>query len=331
MKQLEQFFSIETEYDKKHKLNTCNKQVPLEYLASIEKGCSIEQLEEMMREKFDVFKYKTQITIHGIFPELSTNRIGWYVNLTQNKNKSIGVRYTAIDHEKKKRLFGLLSKVSEWRVQENSAQYYICKMQVLPNDWEKNRDKVLEIVRKYEAEAKKIDKSLFVGNVSCYVAQGLFYSYMCLVVNICCFYEKNFGKLFENLSGMTLEDGKKKYAAIQAEEKRKHDELEAKWQKEDAERKLKEAEERKRAEERRNKFISENPAPEGYSRRENYQPQVGDSVCRLYFDKYSKTYKWVELTCKKYFGKLKEKPVDKDFDDYWCKPIFTNWVYVKTV
>lgn len=327
MKQLEQFFSIETEYDKKHKLNTCNKQVPLEYLASIEKGCSIEQLEEMMREKFDVFKYKTQITIHGIFPELSTNRIGLYVNLTQNKNKSIGVRYTAIDHDKKERLFCLLSKVSEWRVQENSSQYYICKMEGLPNDWEKNRDKVLEIVRKYEAEAKKIDKSLFVGNVSCYVAQGLFYSYMCLVVNICCFYEKNFGKLFENLSGMTLEDGKKKYAAIQAEEKRKHDELEAKWQKG----KLKEAEERKRAEERRNKFISENPAPEGYSRRENYQPQVGDSVCRLYFDKYSKTYKWVELTCKKYFGKLKEKPVDKDFDDYWCKPIFTNWVYVKTV
>ena len=255
MKQLEKFFSIETEYDKKHKLNTCNKQVPLEYLASIENGCSIEQLEEMMRKKFDVFKYKTQITIHGIFPELSTNRVGWYVNLTQNKNKSIGVRYTAIDHDKKKRLFGLLSKVSEWRVQENSTQYYICKMQVLPNDWEKNRDKVLEIVRKYEAEAKKIDKNLFVGNVSCYVAQGLFRSYMCLDVNICCFYEKNFEKLFENLSGMTLEDGKERYETIKADEKRKHDELEAKWRKEAAERKLKEAEKLDKMEEIINKFI----------------------------------------------------------------------------
>mgnify|MGYP003409431950 FL=1 len=331
MKQLEQFFSIETEYDKKHKLNTCNKQVPLEYLTSIENGCSIEQLEEMMRKKFDFFKDKTQITIHGIFPELSTNRVGWYVNLTQNKNKSIGVRYTAIDHNKKKRLFEFLSKVSEWRVQENSTLYCIGKMQVLPNDWEKNRDKVLEIVRKYEAEAKKIDKNLFVGNVSCYVAQGLFHNYMCLDVNICCFYEKNFEKLFENLSGMTLEDGKKKYAAIKAEEKRKNDELDAKWRKEAEERKLREEEERKEAEERINKLISENPAPESYFKRENYQPQVGDNICRLYFDKYSKTYKWVELTCKKYFGKLKEKPVDKDFDNYWCKPISTNWVYVKTV
>lgn len=196
MKQLEKFFDIETQYDKKHKLNTCNKKVPQEYLTSIENGCSIEQLEEMMHKKFDVFKYKTQITIHGIFPELSTNRVGWYVNLTQNKNKSIGVRYTAIDHEKKTRLFGLLSKVCDWRITENSSQYYINKMEVLPSDWKNNREKILEIVRKYEAEAKKIDKSLFVGNVSCYIAQGLFHCYICLDVNICCFYEKKLSETF---------------------------------------------------------------------------------------------------------------------------------------
>lgn len=330
MKQLEKFFSIETEYDKKHKLNTCNKKVPQEYLTSIEKGCSIEQLEEMMQKKFDVFKYKTQITIHGIFPELSTNRVGWYVNLTQNKNKSVGVRYTAIDHAKKEKLFSLLSKITDWKVQENSSQYYICKMQVLPTDWKNNRDKVLEIVHKYEVEAKKIDRSLFIGNVSCYIAQGLFYSYMCLDVNICCFYEKNFSELFENLSGMTLKEGHKKYKEIKAEEKRKYEELNAKWEKEYEERKKKEAEEQKKKEEMINKFISENPAPDGYSKYENYQPQVGDNICRLYFDKYNKKYKWVELTCKKYFGKLKEKPIDKDFNGYWYKPINTDWVYIKT-
>ena len=330
MKQLEKFFSIETEYDKKHKLNTCNKKVPQEYLTSIENGCSFEQLEEMMSKKFDVFKYKTQITIHGIFPELSTNRVGGYVNLIQNKNKSVGVRYTAIDHDKKARLFGLLSKITDWKVQENSSQYYICKMQVLPTDWRNNREKVLEIVHKYEAEAKRINRSLFVGNVSCYIAQGLFYSYMCLDVNICCFYERNFLKLFENLSGMTLEEGKKKYDAIKAEEKRKHEELESRWAKEREERKIKEAEEQKKKVEMINKFVSETPAPDGYSKRENYQPQTGDNLCRLYFDEYDNKYMWVELTCKKYFGRITEKPIDKDFDDYWCKPVFTGWVYVKT-
>ena len=210
MKQLEKFFDIETQYDKKHKLNTCNKKVPSEYLTSIEKGCSLERLEEMMHKKFDVFKYKTQITIHGLFPELSTNRVGGYVNLTQNKNKSIGVRYTAIDHEKKTRLYNLLSKISDWHITENSCQYYINKMEELPSDCKNNREKILEIVRKYEAEAKQIDKSLFVGNVSCYIARGLFRNYMCLDANICCFYEKDFYKLFENLSVMTWEEGQKK-------------------------------------------------------------------------------------------------------------------------
>ena len=330
MKQLEKFFDIETQYDKKHKLNTCNKKVPSEYLTSIEKGCSLERLEEMMHKKFDVFKYKTQITIHGLFPELSTNRVGGYVNLTQNKNKSIGVRYTAIDHEKKTRLYNLLSKISDWHITENSCQYYINKMEALPSDCINNREKILEIVRKYEAEAKQIDKSLFVGNVSCYIARGLCRNYMCLDANICCFYEKNFYKLFENLSGMTWEEGQKKYETIKAEEKRKHDEFETRWKKEREERKAKEAEEEKKREEIINKFVSENPAPEGYSKHENYQPQAGDNVCRLYFDKYEKKLMWVELTCKKYFGKVKEKPIEKDFDDYWCKPILTSWVYVKT-
>ncbi|KGF52418.1 hypothetical protein [Prevotella amnii] len=329
MKQLEKFFSIETEYDKKHKLNTCNKKVPQEYLTSIENGCSIEQLEEMMNKKFDVFKYKTQITIHGIFPELSTNCIGGYVNLIQNKNKSVGVRYNAIDHDKKAKLFNLLSTITDWRIVKNSTDFYIRKTQVLPNDWKTNRDKVLEIVHKYEEEAKKIDRSLFVGNVSCYIAQGLFYSYMCLDANICCFYEKNFSELFENLSGMTLEEGHKKYEEIKAEEKRKYEELNAKWEKEYEERKKKEAEEQKKKEEMINKFISENPAPDGYSKYENYQPQAGDNLCRLYYHRFEKKYLWVEMTCKKYFGKIKEKPIDKDFDSYWCKPIITSWAYVK--
>lgn len=35
------------------------------------------------------------------------------------------------------------------------------------------------------------------------------------------------------------------------------------------------------------------------------------------------------MTCKKYFGKIKEKPIDKDFDSYWCKPIITSWAYVR--
>lgn len=331
MKQLEKFFSIETEYDKKHRLNTCKKKVPQEYLTQIENGCSIEQLEEMMRKKFDVFKYGTQITIHGIFPELSTRCIGgYYVNLIQNKNKSVGVRYTAIDYEKKTRLFNALTPITNWSVTQNSSCYLIHKMERLPNGCEENREKILEIVHKYEAEAKKIDRSLFVGKVSCYIAEYLFRYYIVLDLDICCFYEKNFRKLFENLSGMTWEEGQKKYEEYQSEKKRKDEEFEARWKKEAEERKAKEAENKKKQEAAINQFVLENPVPEGYTKRESYKPQAGDNVCRLYFDKYEKKFMWVELTCKKYFGKVKEKPIEKGFDGYWCKPIITGWVYVKT-
>lgn len=325
MKQLEKFFSIETEHDKKHKINTCNKKVPQEYLTSIEKGCSIEQLEEMMQKKFDVFKYKTQITIHGIFPKLSKNRIGEYVNIFQNKNKSIGVRYTAIDHEKKQKLFVALARVTNWEIVENSTDFYIRKIQVLPT----SKTEVDTLIEKYEEEAKQIDKSLFAGSVSCYIAETLFYKYIILECNILYFYEKNFSELFKNLSGMTLEEGHKKYEEIKRKREEKEKEDEVRWAKAREERKRKEAEEQKKKEEMINKFISENPAPAGYSKREKYQPQAGDNLCRLYYHRFEKKYLWVEMTCKKYFGKIKEKPIDKDFEKYWCDPVFTDWVYVK--
>ena len=88
MKKLENFFEIAGQKDSKHILNTCNRPVPQEILDEIEKGCSLETLEKLAKD-FDVFKYGTQITIHGIFPETSTKRIGGsYVNLIQNKNNN---------------------------------------------------------------------------------------------------------------------------------------------------------------------------------------------------------------------------------------------------
>lgn len=205
MKQLEKFFDIKTPCDKKHKLNTCNKKVPQEYLDKVEDGCCLEQLEEMVRNKFDVFKYGTQITIHGIFPELSVRRIGGYVNIVQNKNKSIGVRYTAIDRYKKERLFYLLRDVAGWRIGDKSNSFLIYKATPLPN----NREGALKIVDEFKQEADKINRDLFIGNVSCYTFDFYGQYYICLVVNICCFYEKNFNALFENLSGMSLREGRK--------------------------------------------------------------------------------------------------------------------------
>lgn len=308
MRQLEKFFDIETPYSKKHKLNTCSRNVPQEYLDQIEKGCSIEHLETMMAKKFDVFKYKTQITIHGVFPALSTRRVGMYVNLTQNQNKSVGVRYTAIDREKKGRLFDLLKTLGLWSVESNSTKYSIYKTERLPNDWKKNREKIMEIVNRYKAEAEKIDRSLFVGNVQCYVGQGLFCCYMCLDVNICCFYEKDFEKLFENLSGMSFADGKRKYDEIVAENKRKAAEQEKEL---DAwfEQRRKEREEKKATlDERKKQFVNTNKLP-GFVFVENYLPKNGDTVATIQEDFDYNLY-WDIRKLKKVFGKINATPVD---------------------
>ena len=325
MRQLEKFFDIETPYSKKHKLNTCSRNVPQEYLDQIEKGCSIEQLETMMANKFDVFKYKTQITIHGVFPELSTRRVGGYVNLTQNQNKSVGVRYTAIDYEKKRRLFSMLKTIGHWSVESNSTKYSIYKSERLPSDWKKNREKIMEIVNRYKAEAEKVDKSLFIGNVQCYIAQGLFCCFMCLDVNICSFYESNFEILFENLSGMSFAEGKKKYDEIIAEKERKdaekQAEIDAKYEQMQREREAKKA----TLEERKRKFADDNKLS-GFVFIANYIPQNGDTIATIRED-YDYNLRWDFRRLKKCFGKMNATPVDKDGNKTYSSGSIANSVY----
>lgn len=325
MKQIEKFFSLETPCDKKHRANTCNNPVPHEYLSAIENGCSIEKLEEMMCKKFDVFKYTTQITIHGVFPTLTNNRVGSYVNLVQNKNKSIGVKYTAIDHDKKERLFDMLTNVSDWHSYENSSRYCIYKSKQLPMDFENHREEILETVKRYNAIADSIDRSLFFGSVSCYILKGVYFPYIVLDVNINCFYEKNFSKLFENISGMSIEDGNRIY-----EEKKENERLE------EIEREKRREEGRKIAEkalERGRKLVSDflenNPAPKGFTKVENYQQASGDILTRLYFNRVEQTLSWVETRCKKCFGKMYEKPTDKKYGEYPYRRVKLPFVYVK--
>lgn len=327
MKKIEKFFDIKTPCDKKHKLNTCNKKVPQDYLDKIEDGCSLEQLEEMVRNKFDVFKYETQITIHGIFPELSVRRIGGYANIVQNKNKSIGVRYTAIDCYKKERLFNLLRDVAGWCIEDKSNSFLVYKATPLPN----NREEALKIVDEFKQETDKINKDLFIGNVSCYTFDLYGQYHICLEVNVCCFYEKDFNALFENLSGMSLKEGLQAQKEKLEKEKAERAQRELKWKKEAEEREKEREQAKAKSQEIISKFISETPPPAIYTKRENYELKAGDKICRLYFDKFDKKLVWVECICKKCFGKMHIKPIDRMFSDYNHKLIILDWDYVAVV
>lgn len=299
MKQLEKFFDYESKFDSKHILNTCKRIVPQEYLDKIENGCSLENLEEMMSKRFDIFKYKTQITIHGIFPELSTRRVGGYVNLTQNQNKSIGVRYSAIDYEKKNRLFTMLNTLGFFGIERNSTNFGLLRTRQVHD-----KSEYQAVVKEFDERAKKIDRSLFIGNVSCYLATGLWGDvYVVLAVNIRCFYEKNFAALFENLSGMSFAEGEKKFAEINAENKRKQEESRRKYEIEAAKRR----EEREKA---REEFLANNPLPTEFEKCESFEPQVGDIYVLIQEPYFGNRLDYIYYVITKHGGRFLSKPCD---------------------
>ena len=179
-------------------------------------------------------------------------------------------------------------------------------MEALPDDWKKNREQIQEIMSRFKAEADRIDKSLFVGSVQCYVAQSIWRVYMCLDVNVCCFYEKNFEKLFETLSGMTWAEGKKLYDEKIAENKRKDAERDAEmkaWLEESR----KEREAAKAAlPERKKNFAKEHPL-DGFNLVENYVPKSGDIIAFVHAD-YEYKLSWRTYRLRKAFGAMKASP-----------------------
>lgn len=73
-------------------------------------GVTLERLQSLA---VPVFAYQTQITIHGLFPPVSPMVAGYHL-LTRNGNGTLGVRYAAIDGEKKRTLAECCRRASVW-------------------------------------------------------------------------------------------------------------------------------------------------------------------------------------------------------------------------
>ena len=99
----ENWFKSHSEYDRKNKLNRSKVLMTEAELNQIEKGVTIENIDELSK-KVKIFKYQTQITIHGKFPEIGCGCIFGYKHVFQNKNKSVGIRYGCVDETKRQYL-----------------------------------------------------------------------------------------------------------------------------------------------------------------------------------------------------------------------------------
>lgn len=261
-------FKKSSSYDKKHIKNLSTKKVPVALLQAVEKGCSIETLEKLAKG-FPICKYQTQITVHGIFDDPHTRCVGFYVNLTKNKNQSLGIRWTAIDHEKKEKLFRFIKLMdNEWQIKEDSSSFYMCKMVRVSS-----QEALQKAQERYQAEVERIDTSLFTGSANVFKLEGLWgIVYVGLALTIQCFPEGRLWQIAENITGKKKAEILAAEAAKIAEEKKREEEREAEWKKrrEEADR------EHASYEARREAWKAKNPVPAGFKKVQNYTFQPGD-------------------------------------------------------
>ncbi len=214
--------------DKKKKLNRSDKIISRHILAEIEKeGITSERLDTL---DVPVYKYMTQITIHGKFPEVLYGRPLTYKSIIRNKNESIGIKYIAVDAAKKKKIFNtvkiyerIVAPKSSWYIRHNSTEYFMYKIySVAKNTVEKIRQEA-------KTEIERIDTSLFIGNTDLALySSPLFGAFFMSKIYIDAIYEKDVPAVIENICN-------KKYEKVmelvdhRKEEIRKEREEEEKW------------------------------------------------------------------------------------------------------
>lgn len=181
MKVAELLNEQESNFDSKHKINVAPYKVNSDFINEIESnGITSEMLESF---DYPIFKYKTQITLHGIF---QTNNgsfyTGGYKNIIVNKNKSIGIRYSAIDIEKK-RLIGRILRLenSKFNFEINSTETIIYTyLQLNENNIELAKN-IYNLIS---------DKN-YIGFKQLYISKSMFGNYIVFKLHLNAIYEKN--------------------------------------------------------------------------------------------------------------------------------------------
>lgn len=250
-------------YDSKHILNLApNKIIPNDVLERLRKdGLTIEQIDRLQDEGYPVCHYETQITIHGIVAnELAARRTAnGYVTLVRNQNKSLGVRWIAVDEEKRKRIFTLLRHYG-WGHQHNSSCDYYYKVMHLTK----------EAVEMLKSEEARIDKSLFFGRTDLYRAGLYGMNYIILECHVNGIYEKNIKGFTESMTGVSFEEMEETNRKFVADANKR-------WEEEKRQREIETAELQKK----RDEWKKNNPMPSDFVEMLGSDLQSGDVVCSI--------------------------------------------------
>lgn len=236
MKNLETFFET-SNFDSKNITNKGTQVIPQTALDKIEReGATLEFLQEL---KAPVFKYRTQITIHGIFAELKNNYLGGYKSIFQNKNLSIGVKWNAVDYSKKKVIYETIKRYCKnWTISKNSNEYFIYKT----SKTFYNKEEYKTLLESTKADLQHIDNKLFFGNCGVYLSKHLYGGYFLVTyVNIGGILQDNVNKCIENICQADMETINLKFAQEDKERAEREAQRKLEYNREVEERKAKQA------------------------------------------------------------------------------------------
>ena len=219
--ELKIFEDISKKYDSKNKTNKSpEKEFEKDILQKIEKGITLEFLEEISeKRKVKIFKYKTQITIHGVFPDFGALETFGYKNIIQNQNKSIGVKWNTIDEEKRRKIAEKFW-VFGFRYSQNSLESRFTISKIF--DSETRAEKLRELKEIFDS----IDTSLFFGKKEILEIRSPLCWEFVFVLKIDAIPEENIQKFF---SFAKIEEKIQEYKEREArreEERRKREEKE---------------------------------------------------------------------------------------------------------
>lgn len=236
MKNLETFFET-SNFDSKNITNKGTQVIPQTALDKIEReGATLEFLQEL---KAPVFKYRTQITIHGIFAELKNNYLGGYKSIFQNKNLSIGVKWNAVDYSKKNVIYETIKRYCKnWTISKNSNEYFIYKT----SKTFYNKEEYKTLLESTKADLQHIDNKLFFGNCGVYLSKHLYGGYFLVTyVNIGGILQDNVNKCIENICQADMETINLKFAQEDKERAEREAQRKLEYNREVEERKAKQA------------------------------------------------------------------------------------------
>ena len=257
-------FSIDSNFDSKHINNLApNTPIPDSLIETINKGITLEQLDEVAH--LPICHYKTQITIHGVCDKIKSNKVYGYAALVINSNKSLGVRWLAIDLRKKGRIADYVG-CYDWRTYSDSQVYcYVRRFKYTKDNKDEVYNRVIQFV-------KSIDQSLFYGYIDVLQHEYRFstdYDFE-VVIYLQGIYEKNIRPFLEQVCADNWENIEKAHAEFEQrmEEARREREKEEEAREERA----------KKAKEEYEQWVKDNPFDDKFQKIDFADLQSGDII-----------------------------------------------------